>query len=294
MLFKIFRVYLVNNSKTMAKAVAKVFDKKARVLPSEIKREADILASLSHPGVIEFKELAEQIKLSYSSGKYRYETALLTEYAPEGDFHDFLEEFGPFPEDLARLYFKQMIQIVEFIHSNNIAHRDLKPENFVLTKEFALKLCDFGSASLSKDDGKFEGFIGTDAYLAPEFHLKKHFDGKKLDIFACGVILFVILVGFRPFTVAKSDDVYYSPLIRNSPQDFWKLHEQNSDSPKQISLSKEAKDLICKMLASDPEKRLTPSEILAHEWFKGETVKQSEIKQRLHEINIEKFQSLSC
>jgi len=285
------KVYLATNSKTMVKAVAKVFEKKTRSLPSEIKREADILASITHPNVVQFIEFSEMTRLYSSNGKYRYETVIFTEYVPEGDFHDFLKEFGPLPEDLARTYFQQIIQIVEFLHSINLYHRDLKPENFVLPSDFTLKICDFGSASFAKDDGQFEGFVGTDAYLAPEFRLRKPFDGSSLDLFACGVILFVMTFGYRPFQDALAEDDFYSLISRDLQQEFWEKHAENSEYPKSLRPSTELKDLIFSLLAEDPKKRLGLAGVKAHEWFKKPATKLTEIKQRLHELNIEKFQS---
>ena len=107
-------------------------------------------------------------------------------------------------------------------------------------------------------------------------------------------MLFAMLLGYRPFGLATPEDGYYSLLMKASPADFWDKHEKSTKASKNLKfLSKEVKDLIVRMLASDPEERSSLSEIKRHSWYQGLDVKETELKQRLHEISIEKFEAMS-
>ncbi|RYR76821.1 hypothetical protein Ahy_A01g001358 isoform A [Arachis hypogaea] len=109
---------------------------------------------------------------------------------------------GRMREDLARLYFHQLISAVDFCHSRGVYHRDLKPENLLLDHNGNLKVSDFGLSTFSehlRQDGLLHTTCGTPAYVSPEVLARKGYDGAKADIWSCGVILFVLLAGCLPF-----------------------------------------------------------------------------------------------
>lgn len=280
----------MKNAETGEKVAAKVYNKKLRGRGLDTNHEAEILSKLSHPGIVKQLGYADNIKLTYTSGKSRYDNVLFLEYLPEGDFLGLIQEFAPFPEDLALTYFRQMLRIIDYLNANKICHRDIKPENFLLSNDLTLKLCDFGCATTFDKDGDYERCVGTECYLPPELLQKEPYTGQGLDLFACGVVIFLMVFGHRPFKIATKDDTCYSHIINKTYDEFWQIHEKRAkDNKLTVALSKNLKDLLMKMLGSEPSERPTISEIKEHRWYKGEAVADDEIKQRLHELNIQKL-----
>jgi hypothetical protein len=160
--------------------------------------------------------------------------------------------------------------------SQGIAHRDLKPENLLLNNDFVLKLADFGFAhfqgSATKHVMKTE--CGTKGYMAPEVLSGKSYD-ESADIFAAGVILFIMLAGFPPFQVATKQDWWFNKLMSDKHSLFWKAHERSA------YFSDTAKDLINKILAPDSSKRITIEQIEEHDWFKGPVLSPEELREDL-------------
>jgi serine/threonine protein kinase len=111
------------------------------------------------------------------------------------------------------------------MHDSGICHRDLKPENILLDKNFNLKIADFGFAAptIGRDgSGKLISRVGTSKYMAPELHLGLPYDGKSDDLFAAGIIIFLMLTARPPFTYPKMDDPYYKLLVGKRFDLFWK------------------------------------------------------------------------
>lgn len=121
---------------------------------------------------------------------------------------------GAFPESVARFYFKQLIDGLDYLHSSGIAHRDLKPDNLLLTKDFVLKIADFGySKALSETRrGLTKSRVGTDAYMAPEVLYGHAYFPICADLFSCGVILFILYTGHPPFQFAETKDFWYQHI----------------------------------------------------------------------------------
>ncbi|CAN1811964.1 CBL-interacting serine/threonine-protein kinase 6 [Linum perenne] len=124
---------------------------------------------------------------------------------------------GRLKEDVARVYFQQLISAIDFCHSRGVYHRDLKPENLLLDEEGNLKVTDFGLSAFSehlKQDGLLHTTCGTPAYVAPEVIKKKGYNGAKADLWSCGVILYVLLAGFLPFQDDNLVTMYRKNLQR--------------------------------------------------------------------------------
>ncbi|XP_026103744.1 calcium/calmodulin-dependent protein kinase type II subunit beta-like isoform X34 [Carassius auratus] len=140
-----------------------------------------------------------------------------------------------------------------------VVHRDLKPENLLLAskcKNAAVKLADFGLAiEVQGDQQAWFGFAGTPGYLSPEV-LRKEAYGKPVDIWACGVILYILLVGYPPFWDEDQHKLYQQ--IKAGAYDF--------PSPEWDTVTPEAKNLINQMLTINPAKRITAQEALKHPW----------------------------
>uniref|UniRef100_A0A336LZU6 CSON006450 protein n=1 Tax=Culicoides sonorensis TaxID=179676 RepID=A0A336LZU6_CULSO len=155
---------------------------------------------------------------------------------------------------------QQILESVHHCHSNGVVHRDLKPENLLLAskvKGAAVKLADFGLAiEVQGDQQAWFGFAGTPGYLSPEV-LKKEPYGKAVDIWACGVILYILLVGYPPFWDEDQHRLYAQ--IKAGTYDY--------PSPEWDTVTPEAKNLINQMLTVNPYKRITASDALKHPWI---------------------------
>ena len=133
------------------------------------------------------------------------------EYAGGGELFDFVAESGKFSERVTRTFFHQMMNGIHYMHDKGYAHRDLKPENVLLTSNFILKLADFGFSCLLRGHdgtGVLRTKLGTEGYMAPEIATKTY-DGRRTDIFAAGVILFIMYAGTPPFEKPTLTDPYY-------------------------------------------------------------------------------------
>ncbi|GLH10848.1 RAC serine/threonine-protein kinase [Gryllus bimaculatus] len=155
---------------------------------------------------------------------------------------------------------QQILESVNHCHQNGVVHRDLKPENLLLAskqKGAAVKLADFGLAiEVQGEQQAWFGFAGTPGYLSPEV-LKKEPYGKPVDIWACGVILYILLVGYPPFWDEDQHRLYAQ--IKAGAYDY--------PSPEWDTVTPEAKNLINQMLTVIPSKRITASEALKHPWI---------------------------
>jgi len=183
---------------------------------------------------------------------------LVTEFLAGGSIFELCEKLGPLTEEEAFWIFEQMCLAVCFLHTNHICHRDLKLENWMLdSTRTRVVLIDFGFSAVSDPSSKFTKGCGSLNYLAPEIALGLPYDGKQVDIWALGCILFSLLVGCPPFDfdAQEDDSEFFKQIIRG---DFGELPE---------TLSDDAKDLISKLLTVNPRLRLTIDEVLKHPWM---------------------------
>lgn len=145
---------------------------------------------------------------------------------------------------------------LHYLHGKGYAHRDIKPENILLSENFVLKLADFGFSCLLKGkDGKgiLKTKLGTEGYMAPEIPMKKY-EGKTIDIFACGVILFIMYAGNPPFEKAAVTDPYYKTIAQKKFDVFWQAHSRKRQKG---YFSESFRDLFTRMVAYDPAERIS-------------------------------------
>lgn len=154
-----------------------------------------------------------------------------------------------------------------------------------------MKIADFGFAApiVGRDgSGTLITKLGTESYMAPEIHLKKPYNGAAVDIFACGIILFIIITQHPPFTKAVPNENFYKFICGNRADIFWKAHSQNKPAG---FFSEEFKNLISAMLSYEPSFRPSIADIKAHPWYNGPTATldqiQQEFKLRKNKIDIE-------
>uniref|UniRef100_A0A672UFV0 Calcium/calmodulin dependent protein kinase kinase 1 n=1 Tax=Strigops habroptila TaxID=2489341 RepID=A0A672UFV0_STRHB len=165
---------------------------------------------------------------------------------------------NPFSEEQARLYFRDIVLGIEYLHYQKIIHRDIKPSNLLLGDDGHVKIADFGvSNQFEGNDAQLSSTAGTPAFMAPEAisDTGKSFSGKALDVWAMGITLYCFVYGKCPFI-----DEYILGLhnrIKNKPVEF----------PEEAQISEELKELILRMLDKNPETRITVPEIKVHPWL---------------------------
>lgn len=160
---------------------------------------------------------------------------------------------GAFDETCGKYYFEQLLSAVHYMHSKDIVHCDLKPENILVDANLDLKIADFGLATNQKVN-KLRGWRGSRIYTAPEIHEGKIYDGKKADIFALGVILFVIVHGKFPFQGVTENDFHYNLIKKGELEEYW-------EKVKGQHLTPQFKDLFLRMVSYDPKERPSIEEI---------------------------------
>ncbi|XP_046753275.1 calcium/calmodulin-dependent protein kinase type II alpha chain isoform X9 [Diprion similis] len=216
----------------------------------KLEREARICRKLQHPNIVRLHDSIQEENFHYLvfdlvTGGELFEDIVAREFYSEAD---------------ASHCIQQILESVHHCHHNGVVHRDLKPENLLLAskaKGAAVKLADFGLAiEVQGEQQAWFGFAGTPGYLSPEV-LKKEPYGKPVDIWACGVILYILLVGYPPFWDEDQHRLYAQ--IKAGAYDY--------PSPEWDTVTTEAKNLINQMLTVNPSKRITASEALKHPWI---------------------------
>jgi carbon catabolite-derepressing protein kinase len=177
---------------------------------------------------------------------------MVLEYAG-GELFDYIVNNGRLKEDKARKFFQQIVCAIEYCHRHKIVHRDLKPENLLLDDNFNVKIADFGLSNIMTDGNFLKTSCGSPNYAAPEVISGKLYAGPEVDVWSCGVILYVLLVGRLPF-----DDEYIPTL-------FKKIAAGNYSIPSYLSGG--AVNLIRRMLMVNPVHRITVAEIRQDPWF---------------------------
>jgi serine/threonine protein kinase len=238
------------------------------------KTEVDAMKEINHPNIINLIKHSNEGNLKKANGETKENVTYLTlELAPGGELFDFIAQTGAFSEPVARYYFKQIIDAFEYLHSKGISHRDMKPDNIMLDDEFGLKIADFGFSSKAASN---QSFKGTRSYMAPEILIGAKYFGPMVDIFASGIILFIMVTQIPPFQMAHPKDGWYKFVCSNRMDKFWKYHGQNQEGGLDF-FSKEFIDLITWIFNFDHTTRPSLSEIKEHDWFKGETATKDEI-----------------
>ncbi|OCK81401.1 Pkinase-domain-containing protein [Lepidopterella palustris CBS 459.81] len=213
-----------------------------RDMAGRIEREIQYLQLLRHPHIIKL----------YTVITTNTEIIMVLEYAG-GELFDYIVQHGKMQEDKARKFFQQIVCAVEYCHRHKIVHRDLKPENLLLDENLNVKIADFGLSNIMTDGNFLKTSCGSPNYAAPEVISGKLYAGPEVDVWSCGVILYVLLVGRLPF-----DDEYIPTL-------FKKIASGNYSIPSYLSQG--AVSLIKKMLVVNPVHRITVSEIRQDPWF---------------------------
>ncbi|OMJ67048.1 hypothetical protein SteCoe_35891 [Stentor coeruleus] len=240
------KVKLGFHNMTGEKVAIKILEKKRIIDVADIERvsrEIHILKLIRHPNIIQLYEIIETPAKLY----------LIMEYASSGELFDYIVSQTRIKEPEACKIFQQLIAGIEYIHKLNVVHRDLKPENLLLDHNHQIKIVDFGLSNTYKDKELLKTACGSPCYAAPEMIAGKEYVGLKVDIWSAGVILFAMVCGYLPFEDPNTRKLY-KKILKGVYQ-----------APKYISDN--VKDLLDRILKTDPEARYGIDEIRAHEWF---------------------------
>ncbi|CAN0303986.1 unnamed protein product [Bubo scandiacus] len=240
------KVKLARHLLTGEKVAIKIMDKLA--LGDDLHRvkiEIDAVKNLSHQHICRLYHVIETSKKIF----------MVLEYCPGGELFDYIISKDRLSEEEARVFFRQIVSAIAYIHSQGYAHRDLKPENLLIDEEHNLKLIDFGLCAKPKGglDNHLSTCCGSPAYAAPELIQGKAYIGSEADIWSMGVLLYALLCGFLPF-----DDENIMALYR-------KITKGKYSIPKWLSPSSTL--LLNQMLQVDPKKRITVKHLLSHPWL---------------------------
>ncbi|XP_069766169.1 serine/threonine-protein kinase BRSK2-like [Narcine bancroftii] len=211
----------------------------------KVEREIAILKLIEHPHVLKLHDV-------YENKKYLY---LVLEHVSGGELFDYLVKKGRLTPKEARKFFRQIISALDFCHSHSICHRDLKPENLLLDEKNNIRIADFGMASLQVGESLLETSCGSPHYACPEVIRGEKYDGRRADVWSCGVILFALLVGALPF-----DDDNLRQLLEKVKRGVF--HMPHFIPP-------DCQGLLRGMIEVDAEKRLSLEQIQKHSWYQG-------------------------
>lgn len=238
------------HNETKQRVAIKIMDKREirdQDFTSQVRREIYIMRSLVHKHIVRLHEVLTSDTRLY----------IVMELVTGGELFDRIEH-GRIPEDLARKYFQQLVDGVDFCHKRGVAHRDLKPENLLIDEDGDIKITDFGFSSMKGRDvnaGLLYTQCGTPDYCAPEIidSAKEGYNGAKVDAWSSGIILYALLTGRLPFQEQDTEKLYDLILA-------CRVHYPSQISP-------EARDLLEHLLVRDPSKRFDFQKVKRHPWF---------------------------
>ncbi|XP_064634284.1 maternal embryonic leucine zipper kinase-like [Lineus longissimus] len=231
---------------TGEKVAIKIMDKKSlgEDLP-RVKVEIEAMKNLSHQNICKLYQVIETDKTFF----------MVLEYCPGGELFDYIVSKDRLKEDESRVFFRQIVSAVGYIHKKGYAHRDLKPENLLLDEDQNLKLTDFGLCARPKGGmgNHLETCCGSPAYAAPELILGMQYLGSEADVWSMGVLLYALLCGFLPF-----DDDNIRIL-------YDKIKGGKYETPRW--LSHESLRILQNMLQTDPKRRIKVNELCNQPWM---------------------------
>ncbi|KAF2788996.1 serine/threonine protein kinase-like protein Kin1 [Melanomma pulvis-pyrius CBS 109.77] len=206
-------------------------------------REAAIVSLLNHPYICGMRDVV----------RTNYHWYMLFEYVNGGQMLDYIISHGRLKEKQARKFARQIASALDYCHRNSIVHRDLKIENILISKTGDIKIIDFGLSNLFSPRNLLKTFCGSLYFAAPELLQAKQYTGPEVDVWSFGIVLYVLVCGKVPF-----DD-------QSMPQLHAKIKKGHVDYPPWLSA--ECRNLIHRMLQTDPAQRLTLSDIMNHPWL---------------------------
>ena len=224
-------------------------EKIKKQMKSVILRENDIITQLNHINIVFVYKIIDTPEEYY----------IVMEYCKLGELFDYIVKKKRLSEEESSVFFYQLINGVEYIHSKGIAHRDLKPENLLLTEDKVLKIIDFGLSHEFNEEEFLKTKCGSPSYAAPEIIARPKYNGFKIDIWCCGIILYAMLCGYLPFEGNSESEA------NNNAELFRNILECEPEYPD--FLSEQSKDLIYEILNPNPDERISIKQIKKHPFY---------------------------
>jgi len=282
-----FPVYLTSSKVDKSNYAMKVFSHQGEQPHPYFKNEVRF-ASLKHPNVISMVHYEDE-RDTLQKGEVKKVSYILMEYAPFGDFFDFVSKNGDkLDEKLIRSFFRQLVDGIEYLHEQGIAHLDLKPENLLLGANFRLKIADFDLSHV-KGDTKILS-RGTKFYRGPELWKSNTARGDlkapfAADIYSAGIILFIMKTGgIYPHSEDSAfEGLDLSDLMYNKNAEFWKKHAQIQEKD-QSFFDKDFKELFNGTTKYNPEDRMSIKQIKQSKWYNGPVYTPFEFERKMKQI----------
>jgi len=260
-------VYAVKEKASGRDYALKIISKK-RVQDKEymVQSEIDVMKKLAHPNIVTLVDVIDTKK----------NINVVTDLASGGDLFEHVTSKGKLSEEEAKKFLRQILTALDYVHSLSIVHRDIKPENILLNNptEKKIILIDFGLAVPMKDGKLLREACGSPEYVAPEQLRPQHQGyGTKADLWSVGVVAYIMLSGYHPFSASNEEDRSY--LIRNGVYEF---HEE-----KWNTVSAAGKAFVKKLIEIDIEERMDCKAALAHPWLTSAADLQRAEEQKVRE-----------
>jgi 5'-AMP-activated protein kinase catalytic alpha subunit len=228
------------------------------------------LKRISHPNIITLFELLETEKSLY----------IVTEFVKGGELYDMIRFRGRLDEHSAKKYFFQILEGIEYLHSNGIAHRDIKPENILVDDE-QIKIIDFGLSREFEEGQLLSTSCGSPCYAAPEMIAGESYDPINADIWSLGIILYAMVCGYLPF-----EDTNTKKLYRKIIKGVYEMPED---------VSKECQDIIRKLIQVCVTDRPSITSLKKHSWFRGmNCIYTKPDPPKIHENILSMIEKLVC
>ncbi|CAD8086970.1 unnamed protein product [Paramecium primaurelia] len=254
-------VYKVTNKQDKDQYALKLTSFKDMQHRFNFQQEIRLLYHLNHEHIVKF------------FGNSMDGSCILIEYMPHGNLVKLIDL--QLDLKIIKSILNQIMSAVKYLHQMNIVHGDIKPENALISRDFIIKLCDFGFAIIqNQPNAKLRG--GSEGYTGPEVGAIEDYDAKKCDMFSLGVVFFVLYIGYRPFlsTHPQRQDKFWNYIKNKEWDKFWKIFEAKKPD---VGF----KNYIQKLLCADPNERYTIEEAIQDDWFKSNQYSVSQLAQQL-------------
>lgn len=244
------KVYLARHADSKEEVAIKVMDKEKLIklgAVHQIKREIAVMRRLRHPNIVQLHKV-----MACKSRIF-----VVMEYVRGGPLYRHIPVNGGMKEEEARRVFQQLVSALTFCHAQGVYHRDIKPDNLLVDERGNLKVADFGlsaHADTARREALLHTVCGTPLYVSPEVFTRRGYDGAKADAWSCGIVLFVLAAGRKPF---RDDD--FNTLYRTICRGDYRCPR---------TFSPELVRIVRRLLQPNPAHRITLLQIMETDWFK--------------------------